>query len=958
MNKIDKIEQLDFTSFKRTMSNLISRLDYKDVEIMDSVILSTQKSPLSFERYLFILFTQRLSGNVNINEIKEKILVCQKKNIANVLFLVSQYNISSGFEHSISKEFPNTKLHFIGRDRLIQLLDDNYSDFWKHEDLMLLEYEKQFNINASEETDLKRLKIFNDKYQKLLDIYIEPRIYYFHENKATRTPVRKVVNLEDLSKDNTPMIISGGAGAGKSTLLKKMGLRLIEENSKNIDVKNVPIFLTALEIYENDYKISQLATKKVESHFQSIDLRKFWETYRIVILIDSIDELDDEKQKDILKELHKLSEKFNIRYVIGTRNSDRLISILEKNNFNKYSIDRFNSEQVKKFVSKFFMGEIKKAENLIDALKENRIIEKLPITPLSLSLISILYEENNLEIPATIADIYDNFNSLIIGRSTVTSRIEFIDISFKERILSLYALHLLERQQHTPLSKEEFYTFFEEYFEGKTLPIKKGTLEEVLNYLIANTGVLILKDNKWVQFSHDSYMEFYGAVEIFKHQRDKEDLLVENFFENNWQNTSIFYAGKSKDMPKFLSKIIDKLKSAKLIYQYFSGVLGCGYLLQALYQTDNKLRKDAVIEALEMNSKANDVLMKLAADNFVLFKNFKIPILQIMGLMYFHETFNSITIKEPLKQAFEDTFSKYINSKEYTHGFKAIELALTLDSRRINEPDALERILENDIFFKDPMLYTILDFSFETFNNERYKKMKTDIRKDFFPKLSEAVKKIAELPASRLRFTNFDTTSFSKVKIIVEGKTDAEIIEHAYFILTGGTLPYWKIIPSGNLDSGGASEVAKALSNCSKVLDDGDFLLGLFDHDAKGLQEFRGLKSNIFDNYKNDTVRKHINSNIFAIVIPVTGEMCHYIKKEQSFNFFEIEHYFGFELLHSNGIIENTEIPEIVKIKDSKKKEFSKFIRTQTDRNLFLNFIELFEIIDKITGVEIDYSEL
>ena len=97
---------------------------------------------------------------------------------------------------------------------------------------------------------------------------------------------------------------------------------------------------------------------------------------------------------------------------------------------------------------------------------------------------------------------------------TVSSRIEFVDISFKERILSLYALHLLEKEQHIPLTKEEFFIFFENYFKEKTLPIKKGTLREVLDYLIDNTGVLIIKDNKWVQFSHDSYMEYYGALEV------------------------------------------------------------------------------------------------------------------------------------------------------------------------------------------------------------------------------------------------------------------------------------------------------------------------------------------------------------------------------------------------------------------------------------------------------------
>ena len=80
--------------------------------------------------------------------------------------------------------------------------------------------------------------------------------------------------------------------------------------------------------------------------------------------------------------------------------------------FDSYTIERFNNEQVKKFISNFFLGENSKTESLLDALRENRIIERLPITPLTLSLISILYEENNLEIPATIADIYDNFELL------------------------------------------------------------------------------------------------------------------------------------------------------------------------------------------------------------------------------------------------------------------------------------------------------------------------------------------------------------------------------------------------------------------------------------------------------------------------------------------------------------------------------------------------------------------
>lgn len=60
-----------------------------------------------------------------------------------------------------------------------------------------------------------------------------------------------------------------------------------------------------------------------------------------------------------------------------------------------------------------------------------------------------------------------------------------------------------------------------------------------------------------------------------------------------------------------------------------SGVLGAGYLLQALYQTDNTLRKDAILQALDLNAKSTDILIKLAADDVILFRSYSIPILQI-----------------------------------------------------------------------------------------------------------------------------------------------------------------------------------------------------------------------------------------------------------------------------------------------------------------------------------------
>src|SRR5690606_75559 len=98
----------------------------------------------------------------------------------------------------------------------------------------------------------------------------------------------------------------------------------------------------------------------------------------------------------------------------------------------------------------------------IESLRENRILEKLPVTPLNLSLMSILYEETSqYELPATLNDIYDKFTNLLLGRTMADKSIDFLDITLKENILGIYALELLNRKNSELLTKIEFFEFFE-----------------------------------------------------------------------------------------------------------------------------------------------------------------------------------------------------------------------------------------------------------------------------------------------------------------------------------------------------------------------------------------------------------------------------------------------------------------------------------------------------------------
>lgn len=301
----------------------------------------------------------------------------------------------------------------------------------------------------------------------------------------------------------------------------------------------------------------------------------------------------------------------------------------------------------------------------------------------------------------------------------MSSKVEFIDVYFKERILSIYALELLKRPTHQSMAKDEFVRFFVDYFDNKSLPIKKGNLSDALDYIVKHTGILFLKDGKYVQFTHASYMEYYAAVEIFKFDRELEKSYIDNFYDPNWQNSSIFYAGKSKDMPKFLQNILDKVKNGRHFYDYMAGIMGCGYLIQALYLTDNKIRKDVVIECLRQSLLSLDAIKILAIENKMLYKDYKLPLIQIINFIYFYEVFNSITLLQPMKMAFDELYERM--NKLVENGdkralteasgiaYNLVELAFTMDSKRVGSQKELETVISSDFILKDPSLLLLRD---------------------------------------------------------------------------------------------------------------------------------------------------------------------------------------------------------------------------------------------------------
>ena len=965
MNKIKKVEDLSIGQLKSVLITIVSKEGFINIKNHDNVLEAYLDNPMSPITNIFMVFPFQLSGEVDIDKICEMILQEQSKYSANNVTIVSKNHISNGFQSEIDSRISHFRVNYIGRDRLIKLIDKDYPELWKHDDISLLKYESDFSENVKQENQLRRLKLPSEKCQRLLDIYINPQLFSYEEDTKTHTITRKRADLSVLIAEEKPIILSGDSGTGKSSLLKRLGSMMIEQNEGNIEIKYLPIYVTALDLLKNNFTIKDVVKNKTQSFFQSKSLANLAIDYKICLLIDSIDEFEAEDQNNILKQLGNLYESKGVKYFIGTREPEHIEKICADKKNKSYEISRFNYEQIKRFVSAFFSGDEFKTNNLLDALRENKIIERLPITPLTLSLISILYDETDFEIPATITDIYDNFNDLIVGKAVVSSKVEFIDISFKERILSLYALLLMESKNHKPLSIDEFMLYFAEYYEGKTLPVKDAQLKDVLMYLIHNTGILYIKDDKWVAFTHDSYMEYYAAIEIFKFRREKETVLVENFFDIQWQNVAVFYAGKTKDMPEFAGRINNKLVSSKRWNEYISGIQGCGYLLQALYQTDNKIRRDLVLTALNLVLESDNVLKKMSSDDSVLFRNYRMPILHLMNFIHFYEMFNSITLKAPLQLSYQ-TLKKELDrivTSETTDksvipiiGYKLLELAFTLDSKRINDSSALEEIVLHSEILKDPSLNIIAQFTLDLMGKAGYKELREDLKRKY-SSLSIPLKALIDNPTSKNRFSVLDTVTVErKVKIFVEGKTDAQILEHAFMVLTGGFMPYWKItVATQNGKDGSSTIVSKELDAAFGYSSEYSTIIGIYDHDGAGLREYRGLNNKIYREVEKDSIKKHEHAEVYAITLPIPGEMSIYLQDKQDFNMFEIEHYFGHEYLKANEMLKSTAIPDVFEIRSSGKTSFANTICKDLNPKSFLYFTDLFRIIDKISKVDVNY---
>lgn len=684
-SKTDKLEFLNSirkeTEIHTILEELLPEMGFSDVKIThekgnkpefgkDLVCSYIDKIEGKKDWYAFVVKKDKVSGSSGaVREIENQVYECfkhpyksieqTKKIPINKVKVVTNAHFSSGAKDKIfdSNNDERANIDFWDKERLIHFLDEFYPKFWVRGSKQYKKYIERLQARIITDNTIKSLSIDNKKVEKMLSNMIEPKLSERITNddgsiKWTNKKADTIINLPNNS------LIIGEPGCGKTTLFKNLSNEIITQNSLRNNQDFYPVILEFREIEKSNFNLERAISiffeKKWTKDLQ-IDSLEIIKTGNCVIFIDALDELAKKESKEkALKAITSFNNDYpDIKVICSSRPSDYLFHNCEAIGFRYMEINDLNRQQVEAFLNNYFGENMIKSKSLLKSLRDSEILEKLPKTPLTVALITMLFDEKEVEIPATITDLYEMFVNLLIGKASTTETSELIEVGIKHRLLC-YVAKDLHTNLKSSITKDDLRTLISNYSIQRG---QKFDIDQVLEEILDRVGLLYINDKKEVSFKHQSFQEYFTAYEIFHHRQADRRLFINEFNNLWWQNVAIFYAGMAKDSPKFLEEIMENSKPTTL-NEYITNIGGMGKLLQALYNTPIKQRKMGIKRGVENTSAILDIICNEdPAPNrkdLMFWQNFsKYGLMQIFGGWFKHNN-RSITLKEPMAEYFDE----------------------------------------------------------------------------------------------------------------------------------------------------------------------------------------------------------------------------------------------------------------------------------------------------------------
>lgn len=412
--------------------------------------------------------------------------------------------------------------------------------------------------------------VFDMKFDDIEQVFVNVQTTYSKELKKINNYIEfdagdskykeeDVEGSNEILNSNKDFIIHGIPTSGKTLFLKRIGLKALNSNKP----KPNAVFYFDLQNHSSlDINIDEL----IKSQFQELtkgeefNIKEFSKT---ILLFDSIDFIKDfDIRLSIYQQIEKYSienKEKNYQIILATRSFNFIQSQGLFEDFKDTELLPFNFKQAMTLLKKIIPNNSSKTKKFLTALKNSMLNTTSQRTPLSLTLLAILYRDDKIdlkELPANIFSLYDLFTDVYLDKWDSTKGLTLLYKYEQTKNILAFIAFYMHKLGWNYITEDDLKTFLITLREKYNYD-ELNDIDNFIIHLKSRNGVFNFEENNnSFSFFNHYFQEYFASLCI---EDDDDEILIENFFNNWWSNSLVFYCGKKPKSNKLHKTIIEKI---------------------------------------------------------------------------------------------------------------------------------------------------------------------------------------------------------------------------------------------------------------------------------------------------------------------------------------------------------------------------------------------------------------
>ncbi|NET30821.1 MAG: NACHT domain-containing NTPase [Cyanothece sp. SIO1E1] len=353
------------------------------------------------------------------------------------------------------------------------------------------------------------------------------------------------------------LVLLGRPGSGKTTFLKYLAIRCIR---REFLADYVPVFIPIRRFAEDEKTLDlfqYILDKFNHCGLEPYELKQLLKHYRLLILLDGLDEVKDSDRNHITNVIQSFFNKFyGNRFILTCRNAAQEYAF---ERFIEVEIADFNQQQIIAFSRNWFkfIQDESKSDKFLAQLQQHKRIQELATNPLLLTLLCLVFGDSG-DFPSNRSELYEEGLDVLLKRWDAKRNIErdqtYRNLSRqrKEDLLSQIAFATFERGEYF-FKQRTIEQEIKNYIRHvPNASMDSGALQldskAVLKSIEFQHGLLVERARNIYSFSHLTFHEYFVARKIVKIpdprvQYKALSALVSHITQKRWREVFLLAMG-------------------------------------------------------------------------------------------------------------------------------------------------------------------------------------------------------------------------------------------------------------------------------------------------------------------------------------------------------------------------------------------------------------------------------